>query len=153
MKSNRTCEGCGKHLPWRTMVDGCEKSLGTRKFCVSCRPYKNDGREYKHKSDRRKKQLSLAVMRLCAKRKEELVKMAGGKCEHCGYDKCVKALSFHHKDPSTKKFPINARSVCRGWDVVVDEMKKCQLLCLNCHAEEESRIDKERVECDVDVRV
>lgn len=151
MKSDRVCKGCGVHLPWRTMVDGCEKSLGTRKFCIACRPYKNDGREYRHQSDERKRQLRLAVMRLCAKRKVDLVRMAGGKCEGCGYDKCVKALSFHHIDPSTKKFPINVRSVSRGWDVVVDEMKKCKLLCLNCHAEEEDKLDRERI--DVSMRV
>jgi hypothetical protein len=32
-----------------------------------------------------------------------LVEYKGGKCECCGYDKCIAALEFHHLDPTTKE--------------------------------------------------
>ena len=28
--------------------------------------------------------------------KKELVKLSGSKCSKCGYDKCLRALQFHH---------------------------------------------------------
>ena len=67
--------------------------------------------------------------------KEWLVRMAGNKCSICGYDKTLSALCFHHIDPSTKKFDISGVSLT--WDLkrIVDEVKKCALLCSNCHFE------------------
>ncbi len=36
------------------------------------------------------------------KLKQLLVAEAGGRCQICGYDRCVAALEFHHLDPATK---------------------------------------------------
>ena len=69
-------------------------------------------------------------------RKEFLVKMLGGHCKNCGYNKSLKALSFHHLHPENKKFDIsNNGNLMRNWSEVITEAKKCELLCLNCHAE------------------
>lgn len=70
--------------------------------------------------------------------KQRLVRMFGGKCTQCGYDKCLAALGFHHRNPSTKEFGIAAGGITRKWEVVVAEAKKCTLLCANCHAEAHS---------------
>lgn len=58
------------------------------------------------------------------------------KCEKCGYDKCKKALDFHHKDPSKKEIEIG-KSAVNGWCKarIEKEIKKCIVLCKNCHAE------------------
>jgi hypothetical protein len=69
-------------------------------------------------------------------RKLELIKMKGGCCEICGYNKSLAALSFHHLDPSTKSFQLDIRSLSnRRIDYILDEASKCQLLCCNCHME------------------
>jgi hypothetical protein len=69
-------------------------------------------------------------------RKIELAKNKGGSCEICGYKKNYAALSFHHLDPSVKSFNLDIRSCSnRKWQKLVDEAEKCQLLCMNCHAE------------------
>lgn len=39
--------------------------------------------------------------------KIKAIEYKGGKCEICGYDKCVDALDFHHLDPSEKEFRIS----------------------------------------------
>ena len=57
----------------------------------------------------------------------------GGKCIKCGYDKCIKALEFHHIDPSKKDFTIS-NDHFRLQDAV-EETKKCILICSNCHKE------------------
>ncbi len=69
-------------------------------------------------------------------RKQRLVKALGGCCAHCGYSRCLAALSFHHQDPSQKVFPLDIRNLTnRTWDAIRAEASKCTLLCLNCHAE------------------
>lgn len=69
-------------------------------------------------------------------RKEKLVEMLGGKCAKCGYNKSIAALSFHHINPKDKLFDISHNgNLLHSWDEVVKEALKCNLLCLNCHAE------------------
>lgn len=60
----------------------------------------------------------------------------GGKCEKCGYNKCPTALEFHHRNPKEKKFSIS-HPPTRSWELIKKEVKKCDLLCSNCHQEEE----------------
>ena len=69
-------------------------------------------------------------------RKLELIAMRGGKCELCGYDKNIAALDFHHKDPSTKKFQLDSRHLSNTTvEEIIEESKKCILVCSNCHRE------------------
>jgi hypothetical protein len=60
----------------------------------------------------------------------------GGSCERCGYNKCIAALQFHHKNPKNKKFGVSAMGIYRGWEKVKKELKKCIMICANCHWEE-----------------
>lgn len=57
----------------------------------------------------------------------------GGKCVRCGYNKCLKALEFHHLDPSQKDFTISNDHF--RLEETVNESKKCILICSNCHKE------------------
>lgn len=59
------------------------------------------------------------------------VKVMGGKCQRCGYSKCYRSMIFHH--PGEKSYGIGGRC---SWAQVERELKKCILLCLNCHGEE-----------------
>ena len=70
------------------------------------------------------------------KRKYEIIKARGGKCEHCGYDKNISALEFHHINPDTKEFQIDLRHFSNtSLDKLQIELDKCILLCANCHRE------------------
>jgi hypothetical protein len=69
-----------------------------------------------------------------SEKKLKLVEMMGGKCEICGYDKSIVALSFHHKDRRHKTFTISSY-LSMPMDELIIEAKKCRLICLNCHAE------------------
>jgi len=70
------------------------------------------------------------------RRKEELVKLKGGKCQRCGYSKSLSALGFHHKKGKVKKFNISGKNLShKTWKELVEESEKCELLCSNCHAE------------------
>ena len=71
--------------------------------------------------------------------KEQAVEYLGGECQCCGYNKCIEALEFHHKNPEEKEFAISVTGNTRSWDKVKNELDKCMLLCSNCHREEHER--------------
>jgi hypothetical protein len=43
-------------------------------------------------------------------------------------------LDLHHLDPSSKEFNLSGNST-RKWASIVQELRKCVLLCRNCHQE------------------
>lgn len=61
------------------------------------------------------------------------IKELGGRCISCGFDRFSCSLDLHHKDRKGKD--PNYRSM-RGWSwqKILLELKKCVLLCKNCHA-------------------
>lgn len=65
--------------------------------------------------------------------KYQCVEYKGGKCFICSYDKCIKALEFHHLDPTQKDFSIS--TISKSFETVKSELDKCVLLCANCHRE------------------
>ncbi len=60
----------------------------------------------------------------------------GGSCQVCGYKRCIAALELHHLNPEEKDFSFSKlRSNNLNWSKVVEELKKCILICANCHRE------------------
>ena len=70
--------------------------------------------------------------------KARLVAYFGGKCILCGYCKCPDALEFHHRDTTKKEFGVSAKGINYAFNRVLEEAKKCDLLCANCHREVEA---------------
>lgn len=85
---------------------------------------------------------NILVQTLRYKLKQDCVTYKGGKCERCGYCKCVSALDFHHKDPSKKGFQISDVKKTNLNGIIKRELDKCVLLCANCHREEHSFSNK-----------
>jgi hypothetical protein len=97
------CETCGRQYDYK-------KSSGhTKKRCNSC-------------NSNRKRDAHRA----------RAIEYLGGKCARCGYDRCKRALSFHHIEG--KDFAISGNET-RSWKSIVTEITKCALLCANCHME------------------
>lgn len=110
-----TCSQCNREFEYS------RNKGGTKSKCNSC-----------HVADRRK---AIKVL---------LVLEAGGKCIICGYDRCIRALEFHHLDSSTKEFNLAGNKTI-GLAKMRKEAEKCVLLCANHHREvEEGLIDLPR---------
>jgi len=70
------------------------------------------------------------------KLKIKYAKVLGGKCQVCGYSKCLAALQFHHRDPKDKDMGLDARVLGNvAESKILEELKKCDLVCANCHLE------------------
>jgi len=101
------------------------KFKGQNKYCsAECIPKKS---KEEYKSDHRNN-----VSNLRKRMKEKAISLMGGECQICKYNKCSRALHFHHINPEEKDFNI---SLASSWEKAKSELDKCVLLCANCHAE------------------
>jgi hypothetical protein len=75
-----------------------------------------------------------AERRISYKKKILQIKFQHKHCDFCGWSKHPEILDFHHKNKSKKEFSFAVG--CLGnysWSRVLKEIKKCKLLCPNCH--------------------
>lgn len=114
------CFYCGKEFDLTGKQGG-----QNRQFCFDCIPEGLDRKE----RDKIRRNL---VIKMLNKQKLQMG------CSKCGYNKCPQALEWHHPnddknfDPATK-----ARDgSIKGYLAYQEEIKKCILLCSNCHREE-----------------
>lgn len=63
--------------------------------------------------------------------KERLFLGFGGYCGCCKQVEHYLIYDFHHLDPSQKEFVITGQ--IRSWTVLMEEAKKCAMLCPICH--------------------
>lgn len=87
----------------------------------------------KQTKEERKKSVSKSVTNWRRRTKQKLVDYKGGKCIVCDYNKSLRAMEFHHLDPSEKDFSISGKSW--SYEKLRQESDKCILVCNRCHAE------------------
>lgn len=75
------------------------------------------------------------------KNKIEMIKILGGKCQNCGEDNIFK-LVFHHIESQEKELKMANYKDSKF--KLFDEIKKCKLLCNNCHREFHFNIDNKK---------
>tara|TARA_Y100000310_G_C20423655_1_gene687901 strand:+ start:248 stop:823 length:576 start_codon:yes stop_codon:yes gene_type:complete len=78
---------------------------------------------------------SASVMRAQKRKKQKAVDFFGGKCQLCGYNKCISALEFHHEKEKNKKYSPSYVILRWKWEKALKELEKCILVCANCHRE------------------
>ena len=99
----KKCEICG--VEFETKANGA-----SRKYCFECSPsYPKGGSR------------ANTIKALRKAMKKEAVKRFGGKCCICGYDKCLRALEFHHLDPLKKDFSLSADCNTHSWEDFLKE--------------------------------
>ena len=65
--------------------------------------------------------------------KLKLIKELGGVCSACKKEYHYAAFDFHHLNPKLKSFSITDKIQNTSYDKLLEEAKKCILLCANCH--------------------
>ncbi len=133
----KICKKCNKEFKSKIKIDGKTHVLSSRKYCLDCSPFKkHNTKQLQHPQRTRLEQSHIYQKRERHNRKQKLIEYKGGKCEKCGYDKCIAALNFHHTNPVIKKFELSKSNLCRySFDVIKAESDKCILVCSNCHME------------------
>jgi len=68
--------------------------------------------------------------------KQRIIDAMGKQCQCCGYNRCNECLDLHHLDPNEKELSFGAiRANPIAWSKIVEELRKCILVCRNCHGE------------------
>ena len=112
----RICEICGQEFD---IID----NGWTRKYCYTCSPHEDEHMSHSQAVTIKRRAIKTA-----------LINYKGGKCCRCGYNKCARALEFHHLDASQKDFGVS-RNLAKDMNKLKQEVDKCILVCSNCHAE------------------
>jgi hypothetical protein len=73
------------------------------------------------------------------KRMLDRIKKESG-CSHCEFNGNPVALQFHHINPEDKLFTVS-KILTRPILTILRETEKCIVLCSNCHAVEEQRLN------------
>lgn len=56
-------------------------------------------------------------------------------CKKCGYNEHPVALHFNHINPANKIISISHMiSQAKPWSMIKEEIRKCEVLCANCHS-------------------
>ena len=105
------------------------KKDGRSETCLACKReynklhYQANKQYYIDKSQRRKDE----AKQFFAEMKSKL------RCKECGQDHPA-TLQFHHRDRSEKEIDIS-QAIGRNWSLkkIEKEIKKCTVLCANCH--------------------
>lgn len=84
-------------------------------------------REWRLANPERKKESDRVVSR---RKRDWIRSLKTGKTCECGFDD-VRALEWHHREPKEKLFNITETS--RTKEEILEEIKKCDLICANCH--------------------
>lgn len=146
---NRLCRKCNEKIPYRTVIEGKQKMVNNRKFCLKCSPWgqkKHNPTEPNIRSNYRssakyREVVTLSLYKRALQRKADLITLCGGKCKNCGYDKCKRAMTFHHRDREVKSFGLTLNNLwSKSLESIIAESAKCDLLCMNCHAEVEDEL-------------
>ncbi len=121
------CKPCGEFNKKATAKDGRQS------YCREC----NRARSRKYYLDNHKHHLKV-IQAGKRRRKKELrkrisaIKAANG-CSLCSENEPI-CLEFHHPNSAEKVFAIGSFFVVTWkWATILAEIKKCVLLCSNCH--------------------
>lgn len=107
-------------------------------ICKHCKKQFNISKSKQNKKNTSNRSIcgSCSVSKRRWKSKIELIELLGGKCNKCGFTGHPGAFHFHHKNPKEKLYEINANKLLTTDRF--EEIKKCDLLCANCHCIEHS---------------
>lgn len=160
----KICKNCGSKFPVKKKIDGKRRNLQNRSYCLGCSPFGSHNTKKIHLEDGDRDDET--VCELCGREfpsydrnrgyrggicnscrtkirrhrtKLAAIKLLGGSCESCGYEEHPSALEFHH--PRDDKNVSIGSVANKSWDVVREEVRKCRLLCSNCHRIEHSTRD------------
>lgn len=129
---SKVCTKCTKEKPldqfsWKNRKVGRRASE-----CKECHRVMRN-KYYKGKTDKEKLQI--------LGRKKEIKEWLNNLKSELTCNRCpenhISTLQFHHKDPGKKEISI-ANVVRNGWrkERILEEIRKCEVLCANCHAKE-----------------
>jgi hypothetical protein len=125
---SKTCSKCKKTKPVQQFSKSSRRKDGRQDWCKECTRIRDKERYHESKEQHKKwnktrvdKNFNKVTDYLCT-----------NKCADCGESDPV-VLEFDHRDPSKKVDDIANMIRYASWKRIEKEMKKCDVVCANCH--------------------
>jgi hypothetical protein len=145
------CRKCGDNIPSRIKIDGISHVIASRTHCLSCIPWKTtiqslsskerSLRNCKKFSSWRKRKIKESgedpISARAIRKRNFVIGLTAG-CQICKYNRCRDVICFHHV--RNKEFPLTVRKFQHSAEVLLKELRKCVILCHNCHTEHHAGI-------------
>ena len=124
------CGTCKKTLSVDKFGSNVSRKDGLQSMCKDCK------KEYDKERYANNKDAYLRSNKEWAKRnREKFIEFKKTlSCKRCG-DSRYYVLDFHHLDKKNKSFSISDKVSDYSLDSLLEECKKCIVLCANCHRE------------------
>ena len=130
----KLCRKCKGNFPEDKFNKNKNKPDGLQDVCRDCSHARF--KEYYHKNKERHKKVVRQAEIIRTKKKLEKIKTIKANsngCLICG-EKEICCLQFHHLDSNDKVNNISTLvGTDYGWRRILDEIKKCVIVCANCH--------------------
>ena len=127
----KKCTICGQEKSLEDFYASQTGKHGKHSWCKPCfREYQN--RLYREKYDEKRKSQNYHAMKRRHEGAKKLRKyLQAHPCVDCGESNPI-VLDFDHRDPSIKTSNV-PRLTRYSWKRVIEELKKCDVRCSNCH--------------------
>jgi len=124
----KVCSKCDKSLPLTSFTRDRYRVDGFHRECKICKRKRENARRdlYRKQLNARNRKRAREYRKEFCKFKETL------SCKKCGENE-VCCLDFHHLDPNEKEFGIAHASQRMSLERLMEEVKKCLVVCKNCH--------------------
>lgn len=116
-----------EHCDWHTPYPNSKQCYKAQRRTTYAEHYRKNQAAYQQRAKQRRERLRVEF------RHNMLAYLRDKSCTICG-EHDIRVLEFDHIDPKSKRFSISqAVRLGYSWPDVVTEMKKCRILCANCH--------------------
>ena len=124
----KQCNICSETKPYTEYYKNSYLKSGYANRCKPCQKKYTDKYRKSKKGKKQSKERQQRHQRFINR-----VKLWKG-CSHCGYKTHAVAIDFDHVDPSIKRGD-GYSAVNSSWSMkrIKDEIRKCRILCSNCH--------------------
>lgn len=123
----KVCNTCRKRKRISSFARNRWKKSGYNLWCKPCQKVYKD----KHYQENKAAYTRKAWLQT-RKVKARLDALKTGPCKDCGKAFPAVCMDFDHVR-GVKKFGINVGYRTRAWSEVLQEIRKCELVCSNCH--------------------
>ncbi len=133
----KICTKCGAEKPRSDYFFKNKKKDHLHAQCKSCYQLHRASYHKDHYQKYREQYLKRAKIRRKRLREEFRINimtyLSSKKCAICN-ETDIRTFEFDHINPSQKKFNISqGLRLGYSWNNIVEEIKKCRILCANCH--------------------
>ncbi len=116
----QTCSKCNQSKPLSDYYQDKTIKTGYKSKCKVC--CDEATRAYNKKTKRERRAVVNRIKTKCG-------------CKKCGYNEHPVALHFNHINPANKIISISHMICnCKPWSMIKEEIRKCEVLCANCHS-------------------